>query len=207
MKPLLVLGPDSTANSAYALAKQAFPQRRVEKLLIPVVDYYGFDWAGLQNFPAGEWQACIAVNEFYINDVRRAFSEAVESRGYEITGLVSPLAQVDEGVALGKGTIVFPGCAVGAGSSVGKYGVLRPNVVLTEDVTVGDYVTLEANVSIREKCVVGSFTTICANSSLARQTEVGEHCYLNLPRQYTGKIAYATFYSPMFENPVRVLMG
>jgi UDP-3-O-[3-hydroxymyristoyl] glucosamine N-acyltransferase len=90
---------------------------------------------------------------------------------------------------------------------VGDYGVLRANVVLSEDVVLGDYVTLEANVSIREKCQVGRFTTICANSSLGRTTEVGEHCYLNLPRQYTGKIPDATFYSPMFENPVRVFSG
>lgn len=205
MKSLLVTGPDGTLRDAYALALQAFPHRRVEMLSIPSTDYYTFDLSGLAAFPASEWDIAIAVNEFYINDVRRALHAEVAALGYQAESLISPHAQVSADAIVGENAIIHAGCFVGAGSVIGHHCVLRPNVVLGEDVRLGNYATLEANVSIREKCSIGDFVTICSNSSLTRTTVVGAHCYLNLPRQYTGTIAPCTFFSPMFENPVRVL--
>jgi acetyltransferase-like isoleucine patch superfamily enzyme len=207
-KPLLVIGPDFTLRDTYALAREIYPQRHVEMLEIPVTDYYHFDLSALENFPASEWEVCISVNEFYINDVRRAFAEAIEKRAYQKSvALVSPHAHVDQSVTLGENTIIHAGAFIGAGSSIGHHAVVRPNVFVGEDVEIGNYVTLEANVAIRELSNIGDFTTICANSSLVRSTRVGTHCYLNLPWQYTGSIPDSTFYSPMFDNPVRVISG
>lgn len=207
MKNLLITGPDDTLQDVWALAIKAQPNRRVEKHFLPSKDYYDFDLSGLALFPADKWDICIAVNEFYINDVRRALHEQIASLGYSAVSLISPYAHVDENVTIGENTIIHAGCVVGAGSVLGHHCVLRPNVVLGTEVQIGNYVTLEANVSIRELCKIGDFCTICANSSLARATEIGAHCYLNLLRQYSGKILPCTFYSPMFPNPVRVLSG
>lgn len=207
MKSLLIAGPDGTLRDAYALALQAHPQRRIEMLHIPSKDYYSFELGPLTAFPAAEWDISIAVNEFYINDVRRALHAEVAALGYQAVSLVSPAAHVSPDAVIGENAIVYAGCFVGAGSVIGHHCVLRPNVVLAEEVTLGNYVTLEANVSIREKSNIGDFVTICSNSTLTRATVVGAHCYLNLPRQYTGTIAPCTFYSPVFENPIRVLSG
>ncbi|WP_236236377.1 hypothetical protein [Pseudomonas faucium] len=207
MKSLLVLGPDSSLRGIYSIACQAWPGRQVEMLAVPSADYYHFDLSGLQRFEPCEWQVCVVVNEFYINDVRRALQEQVRAMGYEPASIVSPRADIDPGALLGENVIIQGGCAVGAGVRIGNYTTLRPNVVVSEDVTLGSFVTLEANVAIREGAKIGSFTTICANSSLARLTQVGAHCYLNLQRHYSGTIADMTFYSPQFEFPVRVLGG
>lgn len=207
MRSLLIIGPDSTLLDVHSLALQVHPQRRVERLSVPALDYYHFDLTALDAYSSEEWNVCIAVNEFYINDVRRAFHEAVAARGYRGESLVSPRAHVDASASIGKNTVIYAGSFVGAGCVVGHHCVLRPNVVLGEESVFGNYVTLEANVSVREKCRIGDFVTICANCSLMRMTSVGEHCYLNVPRQYSGAIPAATFYSPMFENPVRVLSG
>lgn len=204
VRSLLVVGPDSTLRDAYSLAVQAFPNRHIEMLHIPSVDYYQFDLTGLANFSSHVWDICVAVNEFYINDVRRSLYAMVEPMGYQFTSLISPQASIDPSAVVGNNVIIHAGCFVGAGTTLGHHCVLRPNVVLGEDVTIGDYVTLEANVSVRELSKIGSFTTICANSSLVRMSDVGDHCYLNLPRQYRGTIPDNTFYSPSFENPVRV---
>lgn len=207
MKSLLIAGPDSSLRDVHALALQVHPERRVEMLHIPSTDYYRFDLTGLADFSAEEWDICIAVNEFYINDVRRALHALVAPLGYRAASLVSPHAHVDSSVAVGENTVIHAGCFVGAGSRIGHHCVLRPNVVLGEDVMIGDYVMLEANVSVRELSKVGDFTTVCANSNLTRMADVGAHCYLNLSRQYSGHIAPGTFYSPSFENPVRILAG
>lgn len=206
-RALLILGPDSTLRDTHSLAVQAHPHRRVEMLHIPSSDYYHFDLAGLTCFSPDEWHICIAVNEFYVNDVRRALHAQIEPLGYQAVSLISPRAHVDASVVVGANTIIHAGCFIGAGSSLGHHCVLRPNAVLGEEVTLGDYVTLEANVSVRELSRVGSFTTLCANTSLARMSDVGAHCYLNIPRQYGGHIPDCTFYSPSFENPVRILSG
>jgi acyl-[acyl carrier protein]--UDP-N-acetylglucosamine O-acyltransferase len=207
-KPLLVVSPDFTLRDTYALAREIYPQRRVESLEIPVTDYYHFDFSGLAAFPTSEWEVCISVNEFYINDVRRALAEEIEKRTYQKSAaLISPHAHVDQSATVGENAIIHAGVFVGAGSNIGHHAVLRPNVFVGEDVEIGNYVTLEANVSIRELSNIGDFTTICANSSLLRSTQVGQHCYLNLTRQYMGAIPDSTFYSPIFENPVRVISG
>ncbi|CAG8867889.1 UDP-3-O-(3-hydroxymyristoyl)glucosamine N-acyltransferase [Pseudomonas fluorescens] len=207
MKSLLVLGPDSSLRGIHAIAQQAWPQRRIEMLTIPSTDYYHFDLSGLAVFDPRQWQVCVAVNEFYINDVRRALQEKIVALGYEPASVLSPRADIDPSAVLGDNVIVASGCVIGANVTLGSYTVLRPNVVLSEDVVLGRFVTLEANVAIREGASVGDFTTVCANSSLARMTRVGVHCYLNLQRHYSGSIADMTFYSPMFESPVRVLPG
>jgi acetyltransferase-like isoleucine patch superfamily enzyme len=206
MKSLLVAGPDLSLRDVHALALEVEGARRhVAMLHIPSTDYYNFDLSDLARFSPAEWDVAIAVNEFYINDVRRALHEEMAARGYKAVSLVSPRAHVSADAVMGENSIIHAGCFVGAGSTLGHHCVLRPNVVLAEEVCLGNYVTLEANVSIREKSTVGDFVTICANSSLARMTVVGKHSYLNLPRQFTGNIAPGTFLSPMFENPVRVL--
>ena len=205
MKPLLVAGPDSTLRDVHALALQAYAGRVVAILAIPSSDYYLFDLAELSRFPASQWDVCLAVNEFYINDVRRALHARFSQLGYSSASVISPHAQVDASASIGENVIIHAGCVVGAGSVIGHHTILRPNVVIGEDVIVGCYATLEANVAVREKTSIGDFTTICANSSLTRMTRVGDHCYLNLSRQYTGDIPACTFYSPSFENPVQVL--
>lgn len=207
MKPLLVVGIDSTLRDVHALAQLAHSDRKVLMLSLPTSDYYRFDLTELEHYPPADWDVCIAVNEFYINDVRRAFHEALQALGYTAVSTISPYAHVDATAVIGKNVVIFPGCTIGAGVTVGHHTVLRPNVVLSEDVEIGAYVTLEANVTVREMAKIGAFTTICANSSVARMTEIGEHCYLNLSQQYAGHIQSCTFFSPAFQNPVRVLTG
>lgn len=204
MNNLLIIGPDSTLQDTHALAVQIHPRRRVEMHFIPSKDYYDFDLTGLTHFPSSQWDVCIAVNEFYINDVRRALHQQLAELGYAAISLVSPHAHVHDSATIGENTIVHAGCFVGARTVIGHHCVLRPNVALGEDVKIGKYVTLEANVSLRELCMVGDFSTICANSSLARATSIGSHCYLNLSRQYVGTITPCTFYSPAFQNPIQI---
>jgi len=172
---------------------------------IPVEDYYEFDFSVLSDFSATEWEISAPVNEFYVNDVRRAFCQELSEAGYQFASLISPHAHIDPSARIGANSIVHAGCFVGAGSSIGDHCVLHPNAVLTEDVVIGDYVTLEANVTIREQCNIGSFVTICANSSIMRATQIGTHCYLNIAKQYSGNIPACTFHSPMFPNPVQVI--
>ncbi|MFU7556928.1 hypothetical protein ACM9NO_29670, partial [Pseudomonas paraeruginosa] len=86
-------------------------------------------------FDPQEWQVCVVVNEFYINDVRRALAEAIAALGYEPASVVSPRAEIDPTAVLGDNVIVQSGCAIGPNATLGEYCVLRPNVVLSEDVT------------------------------------------------------------------------
>lgn len=207
MKGLLVAGPDGILRDTFSLAVEANPHRCVEMVHTPATDYYDFDMTGLVIFSPYQWDICIAVNEFYINDVRRALHELVSQIGYKSVSLVSPRARLDNNATVGFNSLVHAGCFIGADCTIGHHCVLHPNVVLSEGVCIGNYVTLEANVSIREKSKIGDYTTICANSSVARMTDVGAHCYLNLPQQYAGLIEACTFFSPAFPRPVRVLSG
>lgn len=207
MRKILVVGVDSSLHDSYQLATEVFSGHDVEKLFIPSSDYYNFDFDELSGYSPDVWAVFVAVNEFYINDVRRSFFECITAFGYQVVSLTSPRSYISSDARIGRNVIVYPGCHVGAGVVLGDCSVLRSNVVVGDGSNIGNYVTLEANVSIRELCTVGSFTTVCANSSIMRSTVVGEHCYLNLSKQYFGKIPACTFYSPMFENPIRVFQS
>lgn len=204
MKPLLIIGPDSTLRDTTALAKEIWPNRRIEGLYIPSKDYYQFDFSELVNYRSSEWCICVAVNEFYINDVRRAMYESLAAMDYEFVSLISPGAHVSASALIGVNTIIHAGCFVGANTTIGDLCVLRPNAVISEDVALGNYVTIEANVTMRELVKVGDYVTICANSSVHRGASVGSHCYLNVTNQYSGNIMRGTFYSPNFANPIHI---
>lgn len=205
IQPLLIAGPDSTLADAYELAASIWPGRRLEQLQIPSRDYYNFDLSVFQDYPANQWALALAVNEFYINDVRRALRDQVASLGYSFTSLISPRAHVSVSAQVGSNAVIHAGCFIGTHSKLGDFCCLRPNVVLAENVQVGDFVTLEANVAIREQAILGDFVTVCAGSSLSRSTHVGAHSYLNVPKQYSGAIPAGSFFSPLFPNPVQVL--
>ena len=205
MQQLLIAGPDSTLPDAYELAKEIWPDRKLVKLHIPSKDYYYFDLSILDDYPADEWNIALIVNEFYINDVRRALQEEIKDRGYCFTSLISPRASISASAQLGNNSIVHAGCFVGAHSKLGDFCWLRPNTVISEEVQMGSFITLEANVSIREQSIIEDFVTVCAGSSLLRGTQIGRHSYLNITKQYSGIIPAGTFFSPMFQEPVQVL--
>lgn len=205
MRPLLITGPDSSLSDTYELALEAWPERRIEKIFFPSKDYYDFDISGLKNYSPLNWDIVVAVNEFYINDVRRALQKKISDLGYKFNSIISPLAKISVDATIGVNTIIHSGCFIGSNSKVGSHCVLRPNVVLSENVNIKDYATLEANVAIRELCSIGNFVTICANSSLLRSTTIEDHCYLNITRQYSGKISTGTFFSPFFPEPIKII--
>ena len=119
MKPLLIIGPDSTLRDTTALAKEIWPNRRIEGLYIPSKDYYQFDFSELVNYRSSEWCICVAVNEFYINDVRRAMYESLAAMDYEFVSLISPGAHVSASALIGVNTIIHAGCFVGANTTIG----------------------------------------------------------------------------------------
>lgn len=205
MKPLLVVGPDSTLRDVFYIAKEQYPERSVKMLAIPSRDYYDFDLAVLHEYSADKWAVCVVVNEFYINDVRRSLTDAIQKLGYALVGCTSLHACISPTAQIGIGNIIHPGVVISAGVVVGNHTVIRPNVVIAEDSNIGNFSTLESNVSIRESCEIGDFSTVCANSNLMRMTHVGKNCYLNISRQYSGVIPDKTFYSPLFQKEVRIL--
>lgn len=205
MRPLLIISPDSTLSDTYELAMEAWPERKIEKIFIPSKDYYDFDISGLTKYSALNWDAVVAVNEFYINDVRRALQEKISDLGYKFDSIISPKANISSTAEIGKNTIIHSGCFIGSDCRIGHHCMLRPNVVISENVNIKNYATLEANVVVREVCNIGNFVTICANSSLLRSTTIEDHCYLNIAQQYLGKISAGTFFSPFFPEPIRII--
>ncbi len=55
---------------------------------------------------------------------------------------------IEEGAAIGAGTVIYPGGYVGAGASVGTHCILYPRVVLYPGTTIGDRAILHAGVVI-----------------------------------------------------------
>lgn len=202
-KPILIVGPDTSVNDTYYLAKISHPDREISKLIIPTTDYFIFDFSGINKFSPEIYSICTSTNEFYLNHVRKEFHEKLFSLGFKEESIVSPLAYIHEDAYIEEGCIIHSGCSIESGVKIGKKSVLRPNVSVANNCNIGQFVTLESNVSVRELVSIGSNTLISANSSIARNVKIGEYCYLNQQKQYKDSIPSYTSISAIFENPVR----
>jgi UDP-2-acetamido-3-amino-2,3-dideoxy-glucuronate N-acetyltransferase len=63
---------------------------------------------------------------------------------------VHPLAAVDDGVEIGKGTKIWHFSHVQSGAKIGKSCVLGQNVNVGSNVVIGDFVKIQNNVSVYE---------------------------------------------------------
>lgn len=111
-------------------------------------------------------------------DLRRQIFEAFKARGYEFatvqhpSAIVSPHAQMLEGVQLMAGSVVQAGAAIGCNSIVNTKASVDHDCKVGAHVHIAPGVTLSGNVEIADNVHVG------ANSTILQNIHIGAGCVI-----------------------------
>ncbi|MBI5216658.1 MAG: UDP-3-O-(3-hydroxymyristoyl)glucosamine N-acyltransferase [Ignavibacteriae bacterium] len=103
-------------------------------------------------------QRTTPIHVVRVEDSYRAFLQLIDifhpkatplQKGIHPSAVISPIATLGEGVAIGACVVIGDGC------TIGKNVTLHPGVVLSEHVSIDEGSLLYQNVSVREGCNIG----------------------------------------------------
>jgi len=123
--------------------------------------------------------AVLGIGSVLVSGARKARFEKLEALGFDLPAIVSPAAIVNEGVDIGKGTVVCDGVIINPGTKIGKGAILNTNCSVDHDCEIGDFahlapgVTLSGGVSIGANCLIGTGANIIQNVSIVAHTTIG----------------------------------
>jgi sugar O-acyltransferase (sialic acid O-acetyltransferase NeuD family) len=118
--------------------------------------------------------AVVAVGNVQVSDHREKAFKTLDAIGYELPAIVSMRAVVNEGVTLGKGTVVLDGAVVNTGSRIGECCIINTNATVEHDCEIGDYVHVASGAVLSGGVKVGRHTLIGAGACIVHYREIAE---------------------------------
>ncbi len=203
-RPLLVVGAGTVLEQCAAAWKEAQPDRTIEILEVGSPDHFTRNLDAMSEYPAERWCAFAALAGTGVNMARLKLMVDIRLKGYRLDSFVSPSASAPRGWKLPEN------CFVSAGAVVAENVKTRHNLYVGSRAVIGFGSQLGHSVWIGAGAVLGSKVSIGDNSLvgpgavIADDVQVGKFCELNLAREYRESIASKTFFSPMFDGPVRI---
>lgn len=121
------------------------------------------------------------------NDVRRRYTEMIESRGGVFTTLVHPTTTVAERATLGPGTIVEPYVYIGCDVQIGSHNVIGSHTCISHDNRMGNY------------------NQVCGHSNFGGNVVVEDHVFFGLgaivvPQIVVGRYSFIAAGSVVISN-------
>jgi UDP-perosamine 4-acetyltransferase len=104
--------------------------------------------------------ALVGVGKIDAAPHRLRLQQDAAALGFEIPMVVSPDAVVNEGVRLGRGTMVFDGA------------------VVNSDTAVGDACILNTNATVEHDCMLGDDVHVAPGATVCGGARVGDHCMI-----------------------------
>ena len=202
--PLLLVGAGVVLEQCAAAWRDAQPERTIEVLETKSNDYFNRDLGPMEAFPAIEWRAFAALPGSGLNMARLKLLVDIRMKGYKLESFVSPAASVPKGMKLAENSFVSAGAVIEEGVKVrynlfvGARAVIGYGSDLGHSVWVGTGALIGSKASIGDNCVIGS------GAIVADGVRVGKLCELNIAQEYRTSIESKTFFSPMFDEPVRI---
>jgi acetyltransferase EpsM len=176
-RSLLFLGDGSFAVEALDIAEAAggfTPLGFVNSMERPVS---GSTLAGLPIFwiddiPFGTEQ-CEVVCAI-VTTRRRAFIEAMRSRGYQFRSLTHPFASVSRRARIGDGCILSAGVVVGSNVDVGDYTIVNRGALIGHDNRTGKCCTIGPGANIAGNVEIGDGTFIGQGAVIRERLKIGK---------------------------------
>lgn len=91
---------------------------------------------------------------------------------------VSPHAWVSEGVTIGSGSIIYPGCSINYGTQVGDFVVMNMNCAIGHDSQLGDFSSYAPGVNLGGFTKVGQSVDMGIGSSTKQFVNIGEYAVI-----------------------------
>jgi NDP-sugar pyrophosphorylase family protein len=206
-RPLLIVGAGVVLRQCAAAWTAAQPERTIRTIETTSHDHFNRDLSPMADFPASEWNAFAALSGDGLSMARLKLFMDIRMKGYKLESFVSPGASVPGGMNLGENSFVAPGAVIEDDVAarynlcVGARAVVGYGSRLGHSVWIGAGALIGSEVSIGDNCTIGSGAVV------ANGIQVGKLCELSIAREYRESIESKTFFSPMFDEPVRIYGG
>lgn len=121
----------------------------------------------------------LGIGQVGLGKARSELLERLSSLEVKFPVIVSPSSIVNEGVALGDGTVVMNGAVINSGAAVGKAVIVNTSSVIEHDVILGDWVhvapgvTVSGGTKIGDRSMVGAGAVIIEGRSIAADCMIG----------------------------------
>ena len=128
---------------------------------------------------SGRCQAVVGLGKVDTSPRRVQLAAELESLGFILPVIVSPHAVVNEGVAMGSGTVVFDGAVINSGTKMGSLCIANTNCTIEHDCRLGDNVhvapgaTLSGGVTVGDNSMIGAGSTVVQDASICADCLVG----------------------------------
>ncbi len=198
---LYLLGDGEALSKASVIADSVWPRDMLIKIQLQSPDRFHYvipDVLLAEN--TANVSVFAALDEMHLGYKRLTFLEALIDHGYKLANLVSPLARIESNVELMGNVLVSSGCSVAHEASLGLGSWLDSSVTVSAKAVINKSCTLKSAAFIGERSKLGVGTIIGSCVILAEDTEVGNHCELNVRQNYPSLVPDKTLFDPLYEN-------
>ena len=125
-------------------------------------------------------RALVAVGHIRTAEPRMRLFARLQSLGFALPAIISPLAHVSRHATLGAGTIVMHGAIVNAGAAVGCNCIINSQALVEHDAAIGDHCHIATAAVVNGGARVGTGSFIGSNATLRQSVRVGERCTIGM---------------------------
>jgi len=107
--------------------------------------------------------------------IKRKILSALGSHpGLHFPTLISARSWLSNGVEVGKGTIIYPGCSINYGTRISDFVVMNMNCALGHDITVGAFSALAPGVNLAGHTFLDEGVDMGIGAATRQQVRVGK---------------------------------
>lgn len=100
--------------------------------------------------------ALVTVGQIGSADVRRILFGTLETLGFMLPAIISPLAYVSKHARVGQGSIVMHRAVINAGGTVGDNCIINTAALIEHDACIGDHTHVSTAAVINGNAVIGT---------------------------------------------------
>lgn len=120
----------------------------------------------------GHWPEAIAVSGSASLRIKQW--EHLESLGFQLTSILSPLSSIACNADVGKGSFVGHHAHVGPCARIARGTIINTGAVVEHDSSVGEFSHVSVNASMAGRSCLGSFSMLGAGATLIDNVVVGD---------------------------------
>lgn len=124
--------------------------------------------------------AIITVGQIKTPDVRKKLFTKVNTNGFDLPSIVSPLSHVARHADLGRGTFVMHGVIINANAKIGDNCIINTNALIEHDAKIDAHCHISTGAIINGGSSVGRGSFIGSGSVIKQGIKVGSNCIVGM---------------------------
>lgn len=131
-----------------------------------------------ERHPPDSCEVFVAIGYQELNQHRKRVSDLVESRGYRLTTLVSPLASVSTSADVSSGCFVGPFVDIQPEARVGKGSFIWASSIVGHGSEVGEFAWVSAQSAIGGDARIGRMSFLGLGAVISHNVQIGASCFV-----------------------------